>query len=93
MKTFILVNEHAPAECAISYAAWKGFDSPLRGHVAQSTCARYSSNRLEGSADAPPVHEIWWTAAATDRDAALAQLPPYVRVRTRAREVREVNIG
>jgi hypothetical protein len=93
MKTFILIHEHAPAECPIAYAAWNGFDSPLRGGSVQSTCARYMSHRPSGPAGGARVHEMWWTAQADDVDSALGQLPPYVRDRTHAREVSEVRIG
>jgi hypothetical protein len=93
MKTFILTPQHGPAECAIAYAAWNGFDSPLRGETVQSTCARYQSRRTPGSANRPSQHEIWWTAQAIDPDSALRQLPPYVRDRTEAHEVSPVTIG
>jgi hypothetical protein len=41
----------------------------------------------------PSAHEIWWTVDAQDAGSALAQLPPYVRDRTEAREVSEVTVG
>lgn len=93
MKTFVLIHAHTPAECTIAYAAWSGFDSPLRGRPAQSTCARHVSHRPSGTADGVLEHEIWWTAHAKDSALALAQLPPYVRERTQAREVSEVTTG
>jgi hypothetical protein len=93
VKTFILTHQHTPAECAIAYAAWNGFDSPLRGETVQSTCARYQSRRSPGVANGPAQHEIWWTAQAGDAELALRQLPPYVRDRTEAREVSAVTIG
>jgi hypothetical protein len=91
VKSFVLIHTHAPAECTVAYAAWSGFDSPLRGRKVQSTCARHLSQQPPGVAG-PSVHETWWTTSAEDESTALAQLPPYVRARTQAREVSEVMI-
>lgn len=90
MKTFVLIHHHSPAECRIAYAAWNGFDSPLRGGKVQSTCARHRPQQLGAPDDA--VHEIWWTVQAADEAAALQLLPPYVSDRTEAREVSEIKI-
>ena len=30
MPLFVLVHHHEPDECRFAFAAWKGFDSPLR---------------------------------------------------------------
>jgi hypothetical protein len=79
MPMFLLHHQHAPAECAASFAAWQGFDSPLRRHPAASTC-------LEGG------HAVWWRVEASDRQAALELLPPYVAGRTQPIAVREVRI-
>jgi hypothetical protein len=79
MPMFLLHHQHAPAECEASFAAWHGFDSPLRRHPAASTC-------LEGG------HAVWWRVEASDRQAALALLPPYVAGRTHPIAVREVRI-
>jgi hypothetical protein len=79
VPTFILHHQHASDECAPAFAAWTGFRSSLRHHAAPSTC-------LAGG------HAIWWTVNAPDEIAALALLPPYVRVRTRATSVRSVEI-
>jgi hypothetical protein len=79
MPLFLLHHQHAPAECAAASAAWLGFDSPLRGGAATSTC-------LEGD------HALWWRVEASTRQAALALLPPYVAVRTEAIHVRDVRI-
>lgn len=92
MKTFVLIHRHTAAECAIAYAAWRGFDSPLRGGTVQSTCARHPPHRAGAPGDTP-VHEIWWTAHAADERTALQQLPPYVSERSEAREVTEVRIA
>jgi hypothetical protein len=79
MPMFLLHHQHAPAECEAAFAAWQGFDSPLRRHPAASTC-------LEGG------HAVWWRVEAPDRQAALALLPPYVAGRTHVIAVREVRI-
>jgi hypothetical protein len=79
MPLFVLYHRHAPAECPAAFAAWLGFDSPLRGEAAASTC-------LQGG------HTLWWRVEAADRQAALALLPPYVAVRTEAIQVRDVPI-
>jgi hypothetical protein len=79
MPLFLLNHQHRAHECAAVFAAWQGFDSPLRHRRAPSTC-------LAGG------HGLWWRVEATDGDAALAQLPRYVAERTTAVHVREVVI-
>jgi hypothetical protein len=91
VKSYVLIHEHTPAECTVAYAAWSGFDSPLRGRPVPSTCARHLSHAVP--AGGPCGHEIWWTTEAEDETSALRQLPPYVRERTEVREVSEVMIG
>ena len=53
------------------------FESPLRGGRPLASC-------ISGN------HGMWWFVRASDVEAALAQLPPYVAERTVAEEVREV---
>ena len=79
MPHFLLQNTHTPDECEASFAAWHGFDSPLRGTPTPSTC-------LAGG------HRIWWTVEAASAEDALAQLPAYVAERTEATRVRDVAI-
>ncbi len=79
MATFVLCHRHAPGDCRIAFAAWRGFDSPLRRHFAPSTC-------LAGG------HAVWWRVDAPDPATALALLPSYVAERTRPTEVRDVRI-
>ena len=79
MPAFLLQHEHQPSECAAAFAAWQGFDSPLRHGRVPSTC-------LAGG------HAIWWTVTARDPQQALGLLPRYVAQRTDAVEVREVDI-
>jgi hypothetical protein len=76
MNTFLLHHRHAPEECGVAYAAWRGFDSPLRRMAAPSTC-------LAGG------HAIWWRVEAADASAALALLPTFVARRTDPIEVRD----
>lgn len=77
MPSYVLLHRHDPLECPVVFAAWKGFDSPLRRRPVASSC---------GSGD----HRLWWTVEALDPAAALGHLPPYVAARTEATEVREV---
>lgn len=79
MPSYMLHHRHHPEECPSAYAAWKGFDSPLRGQPAPSSC------RLGG-------HEIWWEVDATDETAALARLPEFVGKRTTAIRINKVDI-
>jgi hypothetical protein len=79
MSLFLLHHQHAPGECPAAFAAWLGFDSPLRGAAAACTC-------LDGG------HALWWRVESPNRQAALALLPPYVAHRTDAIAVRDVQI-
>jgi hypothetical protein len=79
MPLFLLHHRHAALDCAAAFAAWTGFQSPLRHHHAASTC-------LVGG------HAIWWRVRAEDAATALAFLPPFVARRTDAIEIREVEI-
>jgi hypothetical protein len=84
MAMFMLDHRHLPDECRIAFAAWRGFDSPLRHDAAFSSCG--SGN---GACD---EHRIWWTVEAADANAALAMLPPYVAERTEVNPIGEVRI-
>ena len=79
MPWFLLQHQHEPHECAAAFAAWAGFDSPLRHGRVPSTC-------LAGG------HVLWWRVQAAHRGDALALLPTFVAARTEAIEVREVEI-
>jgi hypothetical protein len=79
MPVFLLHHQHEPGDCAVSFAAWSGFDSPLRKRLAASTC-------LAGG------HAVWWRVEASDRVAALALLPRFVAERTSPIEVRDIQI-
>lgn len=75
----MLTHSHLPGECRVAFAAWRGFESPLRHHPTLSSCAAGG-------------HSLWWTVDAVGAADALAQLPPYVAERTTVSEVREVPI-
>jgi hypothetical protein len=79
MAFFLLHHEHTAAECDAAFAAWTGFDSPLRHRPAASTC-------LSGG------HAVWWRVEARSVSAALDLLPRYVRARTNVTNVRDVEI-
>jgi hypothetical protein len=76
---FVLSHRHAPDECRSAFAAWKGFDSPLRHRPTYTSC-------VDGG------HRAWWQVEATDAGAAMAQLPPFVADRTEIEPVREVQV-
>ena len=79
MPAYLLHHQHAAAECGAAFAAWNGFDSPLRHRPAPSTC-------LQGD------HSVWWRVDAADVAAALALLPRVVRRRTNVTNIRDVEI-
>jgi hypothetical protein len=79
MFDFFLQHQHDPGECDSAFAAWRSFDSPLRGRPAPSTCI------LGG-------HRIWWLVEAPDEAAALALLPDFVASRTEATAIRYVEV-
>ena len=75
----MLTHSHKPEECSVAYAAWRGFDSPLRHQPTLASCE-------EGG------HSLWWTVEAASAADALAQLPPYLAERTQTSQVRKVPI-
>ena len=79
MPLFVLSHHHQPEECRFAFAAWKGFDSPLRHQPTVASC-------IEGT------HHTWWQVQASDAAAALAQLPPYVAERTTVEPAHQVTI-
>ena len=79
MPLFMLSHSHAPEECGTAFAAWKGFDSPLRHTLTLTSC-------VEGG------HHAWWQVEADSEEAALAQLPPFVAERTIVEPAREVRV-
>ena len=79
MSRYLLHHQHEPHECGVVFAAFRGFESPLRHEATLGSC------RSGG-------HSIWWTVEATSEESALALLPFYVAERTRATAVSEVQI-
>jgi hypothetical protein len=79
MSDFLLQHRHEPGECESAFAAWRSFDSPLRGGTVPSTC-------LAGD------HRIWWLVQAPQAADALALLPDFVASRTEATTVRYVEV-
>jgi hypothetical protein len=82
MPRFMLVHSHRPAECRVAFAAWRGFDSPLRHAATAGSCAQSGSD----------THRIWWAVDAPDAGSAVAHLPPWVAERTVAERVSQVTI-
>ncbi|MGD9530734.1 hypothetical protein [Pseudonocardia sp.] len=74
-RRFQLLHRHAATDCATAFAAWKGYDSPLRHESVPASC-------LYGG------HTLWWTVEADDAEAALGLLPPWVAARTEVTPVR-----
>ena len=79
MATFVLAHTHEPGQCSTAFAAWRGFESPLRRRSVLASCVRGG-------------HTLFWFVEAPDVSSALAHLPPFVAERTEATEVREVPI-
>ena len=76
---FLLHHRHAPRECPVAFAAWRGFRSPLRRRATIGSCAWGG-------------HELWWDVEAESEAAALACLPPFVAERTRTVRIAEIDI-
>ena len=79
MTLFLLEHRHQPSECGVAFAAWKGFDSPLRQKEVLCSC------RTGG-------HRLWFVVLATSADSALLQLPRYLAERTEVFDVASVTI-
>jgi hypothetical protein len=79
MTRFLLHHRHEARECRAAFAAWKGFQSPLRHRSTTGSC-------LSGG------HEIWWELEAATEEAALGHLPRYVAERTEAIRVSDVRV-
>lgn len=77
MPQFVCWHQHEPDECRTSFAAWRGFDSPLRHRSALASC-------LTGT------HRVCWTVEAETATAARRLLPAFVSARTEVFEVREI---
>jgi hypothetical protein len=79
MTLYLVQHRHEPAECGAAFAAWKGFDSPLRQMAAWCSC-------LTGG------HRLWLVADAPDETTVLGLLPRYLAERSDVSRVAEVTI-
>jgi hypothetical protein len=79
MFCYLLHHRHAPQDCGVAFASFKGHDSPLRHLTALASCSAGG-------------HDIWWTVRAASELDALDLLPFYVAQRTTATRVSEVEI-
>ena len=79
MPRYLLHHHHEPNQCGVVFAAFRGFESPLRHRAALASC---------GSGG----HSIWWTVDSASEETALALLPFFVAERTTAVPVSEVQI-
>ena len=79
MPQYLLYHHHEANDCGVVFAAFAGFESPLRRKCALASC---------GSGG----HSIWWTVDAASEENALALLPFFVAERTTAVSVSEVRI-
>ncbi|HEX2414297.1 MAG TPA: hypothetical protein VHJ37_03675 [Thermoleophilaceae bacterium] len=79
MPLYLLEHCHTAAECGAVFAAFNGFDSPLRRRSTTASC-HYGG------------HRIWWEVDAATEDEALARLPRYVAERTAVTRVRATGI-
>lgn len=80
---FVLNHRHAPEHCGVAFAAWRGYESPLRHSHALASCA---SPGTDGD------HLLTWTVEADSAEHALAMLPPWLAERADAQQVGEVAI-
>jgi hypothetical protein len=79
MARFLVHHRHAPHECGIAFASFKGHESPLRHRAALASC-------VEGG------HAIWWAVEAESEQDALRQLPFFIAQRSTVTRVTEVVI-
>jgi len=80
---YLLAHTHEPADCAVAFAAWRGYESPLRHELASASCSTNGDGR---------THRIWWELEASTGHEALAQLPPWVAERTEVNQIGDVTI-
>ncbi len=86
MAQFLLDHRHERHECSAAFAAWRGFDSPLRHGKTFASC-------LTGAHWAGTnAHRVWWFVCAPDAESALSQLPLFVAQRTHAVAIGEVSV-
>jgi hypothetical protein len=81
---FVLSHRHAPQDCGVAFAAWRGFESPLRHTSALGSCPSDGADQAE--------HLLIWTVDAAGPEQALALLPRWLADRAEVRRVGEVSI-
>jgi hypothetical protein len=79
MPRYLLLHHHEPNQCGVVFAAFSGFESPLRHRAALASC--HSGG-----------HSIWWAVDSASEENALALLPFFVAERTTVVPVSEVQI-
>jgi hypothetical protein len=79
VSLYVLHHRHDAHQCGVAFAAFKGYESPLRHQATLASC------RSGG-------HAIWWTVDAASQREALRLLPFYVAERTTVTEVDKVDI-
>jgi hypothetical protein len=79
MPQFLVHHHHAPEQCGVAFASFKGVESAVRHRPALASCA------FGG-------HAIWWTVDARDEQEALRGLPFFVAERSTVVRVAHVVI-
>jgi hypothetical protein len=79
MAVYLLEHRHDPVDCAATFAAWKGVESPLRDTTVLCSCPTGE-------------HRLWFVVDAPDETAALSNLPRYLAERAIATQVARVSI-
>jgi hypothetical protein len=79
MPLYLVTHMHRAEECGVAFAAWRGFDSPLRRFPTLSSCQAGG-------------HQLWWRIEAPDEQAALAQVPWWIGQRSVVASVSEVRL-
>ena len=79
MPCFLIHHRHESSDCGVVFAAFKGFETPLRHRATIASCAFGD-------------HTIWWTVEAASEAEALALLPYYVAQRANVTRIGEVDI-
>jgi hypothetical protein len=79
MPCFLIHHRHDSSDCSVVFAAFKGFETPLRHRPTIASCEFGD-------------HTIWWRVEAANETEALGLLPYYVAQRSTATRIREVEI-
>lgn len=82
---YLITHRHRARDCGVAFAAWRGFESPLRHTSALATCR-------DAAAGPGSEHVLFWTVEADSPGAATAMLPPWLAERSEVQRVVEVEI-